>query len=266
MSDTSNRFFIVNDFDRPEPRLIAERASDGKLYYIDPSLRGKWEGMSHPNPTPLERFGLCLAIEDGCLVGELAFESEATYENGDRRRWQGPATFRVPVPSEQMTAAATESHTPRTDAVLDYTAPEHAFRLCRELERENARLKENYPTLAELERLTQENAALRADAGRNTDEPDLAGSLWARLNAWKARCDELEADAGRLDKLEKLLWNCEQDCVILFPFQSSLDAAVKGIDIEASDDPCTGENICTGTTLRAAIDALPEEKQEDLGS
>lgn len=54
-----------------------------------------------------------------------------------------------------------------------------------------------HPFLRDLcEELERENARLKADAGSGTDEPNFAGTLWARVNAWKDRCDELWYDPG----------------------------------------------------------------------
>lgn len=107
----------------------------------------------------------------------------------------------------------------------------------------------------------------RTDAFTKGSSYDPVGSAIQLMQELERENARLQADAARLDKLERLLWNGEQDCVILFPFQSSLDASVKGIDIETSDDPCSGSQISEGKTLREAIDALPNaEKEEDAGS
>ena len=93
---TTNDFYIVNDIDRPEPRLIAQEL-DGALWYLNPEIRNLFPAMSTRHATRVKDFGIDLAIADGCLVGELVRESTATYPDGKPRRWQGAITFRIPI-------------------------------------------------------------------------------------------------------------------------------------------------------------------------
>ena len=93
------QLFIVNDYDRPEAKTIAEKRSNGQSYYIHPGLRGdkKYHGMTPSNPTPLEDFGIRWTIENGEIYGEQSDPSVATYKDGKPRKWQGETTFIFPI-------------------------------------------------------------------------------------------------------------------------------------------------------------------------
>jgi len=88
-------FFIVNDFDRPDEERIAQQRADGKFYYIHPTLRKvkRYWGMTPENPTPLESFGISIALIGGEFRGCHNNESTATYRDGRPRRWQGEGLF-----------------------------------------------------------------------------------------------------------------------------------------------------------------------------
>lgn len=87
-----NRFFIVNDFDRPSEELIAERRGEF-FYYVHPE-HTKYGKMKSPMATPVEDFGVEIEVsEDGHLSGKLLHRSVATYPDGHPRRWQGRDTF-----------------------------------------------------------------------------------------------------------------------------------------------------------------------------
>jgi hypothetical protein len=98
-SDCQERFvlplFIVNVYDRPSEKFIAEKRADGTFYYVHPALRNDREywRMTPENPTPLERFGIETEIRDGQLHGRKIGRSEATYADGRRRLWQGEPEF-----------------------------------------------------------------------------------------------------------------------------------------------------------------------------
>lgn len=96
-------FYIVNGFDRPCERLIAERRADGLLYYVHPELRDQksYHGMSAEEAVPVADFGIQLSIEDGILQGIQTCDSRAIYPDGRARRWQGSSRFRVPFPNDQ---------------------------------------------------------------------------------------------------------------------------------------------------------------------
>lgn len=99
--NTKMKLYIANTFDRPDERHIAEKRLDGRFYYIHPTLCDEpvYWGMTPNNPTPLEEFGIDVAVDDGILEGRLVRESEATYDTGEERRWQGgsPFSFKVGV-------------------------------------------------------------------------------------------------------------------------------------------------------------------------
>jgi hypothetical protein len=88
-------FFIVNRYDRPGEEHIAERRSNGYLYYVHPSIRNdkRYWAMNPDDPTPLEDFGIHILIEGGELRGKLVDPSRATYLDGRARKWQGSEEF-----------------------------------------------------------------------------------------------------------------------------------------------------------------------------
>ena len=92
-------FFIVNVYDRPDEKGIAERRANGYLYYVHPSLRDekKYWAMNPDNPTPLEDFGIRWTIESGQFRGNLVDQSRATYGDGRTRKWQGDDEFSFPL-------------------------------------------------------------------------------------------------------------------------------------------------------------------------
>jgi hypothetical protein len=93
MSSTHHeKFYIVNEFDRPSEKLIAEKREDGKFYYIHPDLKS-WPGMSPTDPTPLSAFGVVFTITNGEICGDACRETSATYKDGRPRKWQGSPDF-----------------------------------------------------------------------------------------------------------------------------------------------------------------------------
>lgn len=97
---TDYRFYILNEFDRPSARHIAEKRADGKFYYVHPTLCDikDYHGMTPANPTPLADFGIEWTTKDGLLVGERVYESTATYADGRIRPWQDDPTFDFKLP------------------------------------------------------------------------------------------------------------------------------------------------------------------------
>lgn len=88
---------IVNEFDRPCARLIAEVMDMGLDYlvveYIDKSLEhhGKMRVYDISNPTKIEDFGmrLCAYVSDyGFAVCRSVYKPKAVYKNGRERLWQ----------------------------------------------------------------------------------------------------------------------------------------------------------------------------------
>lgn len=104
----SSGFYIVNQFDRPDERHVAQEI-EGKLYYIHPELAGESQywGMSMEEATPLEAFGLsCFHAATGMgtckqiewLRCSLERPRSATYPDGKLRHWQGASEFRIDLP------------------------------------------------------------------------------------------------------------------------------------------------------------------------
>jgi hypothetical protein len=93
-------FRIVNTFDKPCERLIAELREDGLLYYIHPDMLPEWEsmGLSANESTSLEAFGLEVEVSEGNLIGRLTGPSTAQYKDGRPRRWQGSSEFIFMLP------------------------------------------------------------------------------------------------------------------------------------------------------------------------
>ena len=98
--NTKNRFYIVNECDRPCETLIAEEVNES-LYYIHPEHAG-YGPMSVLTKTPVEDFGIDLIIiDDNTLQGHLTTrDGTASYTNGRRRSWQGSCVFEFPMPAE----------------------------------------------------------------------------------------------------------------------------------------------------------------------
>jgi hypothetical protein len=93
------QLYIINEFDGPCPKNIAEKRMDGKFYYIHPSVRNikVHHGMQPKNPTLVEDFGIELEFKSGRLFGYLTKESIATYGNNKTpRSWQGAIEFSFP--------------------------------------------------------------------------------------------------------------------------------------------------------------------------
>lgn len=96
-------FYIVNHVDRPCEEHLAEKRSDGKFYYVHPSLRGHrifW-GMTPELPVHVEDFGILVDVKAGVLVGILDESIDtARYPDGLKRKWQGKRMFSFEYKSE----------------------------------------------------------------------------------------------------------------------------------------------------------------------
>jgi hypothetical protein len=98
-------FVIVNYYDKPCARHIAQRRPDGTYNYIHPDLRDDpaYHGMTPTNPTPLGLFGIQVFVHGGLFHGEQNDQSDATYADGRIRQWQGAQKFhfdyRPPAPA-----------------------------------------------------------------------------------------------------------------------------------------------------------------------
>jgi hypothetical protein len=102
-SCSEKKYFIVNQFDKPCEKSIAEKRDDGKFYYVHPSLCDdkSYHGMTPDNPTPLEKFGIEWTEKDGYLFATLAHKSTAEYPNGKIRLWQDHKNFYFKLPCQQ---------------------------------------------------------------------------------------------------------------------------------------------------------------------
>ncbi len=87
---TKPKFCIINEFDKPTPRHIAQLV--GETYtYMDKSL-SHFNKINPERPTNIEDFGF-LIIEDEIqknVTFKKIAESKATYKNGEIRDWQHP--------------------------------------------------------------------------------------------------------------------------------------------------------------------------------
>lgn len=92
-----SNLYIVNTTERPAEAFLAiKREEDGKFYYVHPELiwDNRYHGMTPRNPTPVEDFGITIAIEDGVVIGEMTGQSVAMYHDGRPRQWQGSRSFK----------------------------------------------------------------------------------------------------------------------------------------------------------------------------
>lgn len=92
-----SQLFIVNQYDRPDERNLAE-LRNGKYWYVHPELSGMkyFFGMTHENATPVEAFGIEITRDKdrGVIIGKLTGETRANYRrDGSPRRWQGAYNF-----------------------------------------------------------------------------------------------------------------------------------------------------------------------------
>ena len=94
------KYFIVNSFDKPCAKLVAEKRDDGKFYYVHPELCELkiHHGMTPTDPTPLEDFGIEWTEHDGHLFGTLNREPIAKYSTGKSRSWQDHSNFYFKLP------------------------------------------------------------------------------------------------------------------------------------------------------------------------
>lgn len=97
------QFFIVNTFDNPCERHVAQLRA-GQLFYIAPEL-SRYGGMSEMFSTPLEDFGFQLSVENGVLECIQVAPSNAHYEDGRKRKWQGSARFSIKLGDRAMEGA-----------------------------------------------------------------------------------------------------------------------------------------------------------------
>lgn len=145
------QFYIIK-YDRPHERLIAERRSDGKFYYIHPSLRDDqaYWGMPPSRPTPLSEFGITVDIKGGILRGMRTGHSTAAHVDGRPRRWQGSTHFHFAYQSEEPPMTPTKSdegwrvHAIGPDDIYPCETEIEALRQANQINQESVRGKEHY--------------------------------------------------------------------------------------------------------------------------
>ena len=80
-----NKYYIVNDTDRPDQRHVAQLTEDG-LVYLHPGL-SDWQTMSmRSESTPVEDFGFRITEDGDHVRFELAGLSAAKYRDGKIRQ------------------------------------------------------------------------------------------------------------------------------------------------------------------------------------
>lgn len=91
-------FYIVNDIDKPCPRLVAQVIDlKNNMEYLHPELN-HWDKGDQPFPlskfsTNLKDFGLDIVVSGTTAVFKQIRESVATYKDGRPRQWQGDTEF-----------------------------------------------------------------------------------------------------------------------------------------------------------------------------
>jgi hypothetical protein len=83
-------FYIVNDFDKPDERHVAQVVEVGKAQYLHEDLRGFGSLQVDPKwSSTMEAFGFDVDILNGIAHFSLVRDSIATYNDGKPRQWQG---------------------------------------------------------------------------------------------------------------------------------------------------------------------------------
>lgn len=84
------RFAIVNEIDRPYPRLVAEKVN-GKYYYMNRATDKylKSYEMQPDNPTNIKDFGFEITDNGDTVIFTKVRPSIATYYDGRIREWNG---------------------------------------------------------------------------------------------------------------------------------------------------------------------------------
>ena len=92
------KFVVVNSFDKPYERLVAQ-VIDDKCYYMERSLDSsmkRYDGISTTQATSLEDFGFEIKEKEFQVDFKLVHESKAKYSDGQTRHWQGAKQFSRP--------------------------------------------------------------------------------------------------------------------------------------------------------------------------
>lgn len=88
----TKKYAIVNECDKPEPRMVTQ-VVNGEHYYMMRSTKEEaqlkqYDGMNPERPTFLEDFGFEIIEKRDYVQFSLIKESKATYKNGSLRVWQ----------------------------------------------------------------------------------------------------------------------------------------------------------------------------------
>lgn len=89
------KYFILNDFDRPYPRLVTQKIKD-YYFYMDIELLEQYEGLKPRRPVSLEDFGFEIEELEHQVNFKKVKPSIVTYEDGQPREWDGWETFSLP--------------------------------------------------------------------------------------------------------------------------------------------------------------------------
>lgn len=82
------KYAIVNEFDAPQPSLVAQWVPGKGYCYLDRS-KSMHDGMMGTRPTAIEDFGFeVIEHPDGSVTFNKTRHSRATYASGGTRVWQ----------------------------------------------------------------------------------------------------------------------------------------------------------------------------------
>lgn len=98
MMNHANKFFIINDVDRPERRHVMLMSKyDGRLLYMHPELHD-WGRMEvQPETTTMEEFGFHVSLQGDTAIFSQINKSLARYKDGSPRMWQDVKVFSLPM-------------------------------------------------------------------------------------------------------------------------------------------------------------------------
>lgn len=94
------KYAILNEFDKPCPRLVAQLVN-GKYYYLsrleEPHMKG-YDGMIPERPTDIQDFGFSILERGGIVHFTKTQDSVAFYKaphppEAEFRKWQDPSTY-----------------------------------------------------------------------------------------------------------------------------------------------------------------------------
>lgn len=92
------KYIIVNTFDKPCPKLLAEVVNN-KAYYMSratiPNMKN-FDGMEIVDGTPIEDFGFEIVETPISVHFKQTRPSTAKYDNNTIRQWQGETSFTLP--------------------------------------------------------------------------------------------------------------------------------------------------------------------------